>query len=50
MKPKFTILFKKHFEVLDGDFEDDVCSKSQTKIRTGKIRNSINEIKGLISL
>ena len=35
---------------LDGDFEDDVCSKSQAKIRTGKIRNSINEIKGLISL
>ena len=34
----------------DGDFEDDVCSKSQAKIRTGKIRNSINETKGLISL
>ena len=42
MKPKFTILFKKYFEVLDGDFE-------QAKICTGKIRNAINEIKGLIS-
>lgn len=49
MKPKFTILFKKYFEILDGDFEDDFCSKSQAKICTGKIRNAINEIKGLIS-
>ena len=31
MKPKFTILFKKYFEVLDGDFEDDFVRNHKPK-------------------